>query len=34
MVHSFRATVAEARRHGDLYFAALLAQDPLVSERY
>jgi putative transposase len=27
MVHSFRATVAEARRHGDLYFAALLSQD-------
>ena len=27
MVHSFRATVAEARRHGDLYFAALLPQD-------
>jgi putative transposase len=27
MVHSFRAAVAEARRHGDLYFAALLSQD-------
>jgi hypothetical protein len=27
MVHSFRATVAESRRHGDLYFAALLSQD-------
>ena len=27
MVHSFHATVAEARRHGDLYFAALLSQD-------
>jgi hypothetical protein len=27
MVHSFRATVAEARRHGDLCFAALLPQD-------
>jgi hypothetical protein len=27
MVDSFRATVAEARRHGDLYFAALLPQD-------
>ena len=27
MVHSFRAAVAEARRHGDLYFAALLPQD-------
>ena len=25
MVHSFRAAVAEARRHGDLYFAALLS---------
>jgi hypothetical protein len=23
MVHSFRFTVAQARRHGDLYFAAL-----------
>lgn len=27
MVHSFRAAVAEARRHGDLYFAALLPPD-------
>jgi hypothetical protein len=27
MVHSFRAAVANARRHGDLYFAALLPQD-------
>jgi hypothetical protein len=27
MVHSFRAAVADARRHGDLYFAALLSQD-------
>jgi putative transposase len=27
MVLSFRATVAEARRHDDLYFAALLPQD-------
>lgn len=27
MVHSFRAAVAEARRHGDLYFAALVSQD-------
>jgi hypothetical protein len=27
MVHSFRAAVAEARRHGGLYFAALLSQD-------
>ena len=27
MVHSFRAAVARARRHGDLYFAALLPQD-------
>lgn len=27
MVHSFRTAVAEARRHGDLYFAALLPQD-------
>ena len=30
MVHSFRATVAEARRHGDLYFAALLSQDRIL----
>jgi hypothetical protein len=27
MVHSLRAAVAEARRHGDLYFAALVPQD-------
>jgi hypothetical protein len=27
MVQSFRAAVADARRHGDLYFAALLPQD-------
>jgi putative transposase len=27
MFQSFRATVLEARRHGDLYFAALLPQD-------
>ncbi len=30
MVHSFRATVAEARRHGELYFAALLPQDRII----
>ena len=30
MVHSFRATVAESRRHGDLYFAALLSKDRIV----
>ena len=30
MVHSFHATVAEARRHGDLYFAALLPQDRIL----
>jgi putative transposase len=30
MVHSFRTTVAEARRHGDLYFAALLPQDRIL----
>jgi hypothetical protein len=30
MFHSFRATVAEARRHGDLYFAALLSQDRIL----
>jgi hypothetical protein len=30
MVHSFRARVAEARRHGDLYFAALLSQDRIL----
>jgi putative transposase len=27
MVQSFRAAVADARRHGDLYFAALLSED-------
>ena len=27
MVHSLRAAVAEARRHGDLYFAALVSRD-------
>jgi hypothetical protein len=30
MVDSFRAAVAEARRHGDLYFAALLSQDRIL----
>jgi hypothetical protein len=30
MVHSFRAAVAEARRQGDLYFAALLPQDRIL----
>jgi putative transposase len=30
MVHSFHATVAEARRHGDLYFAALLPRDRIL----
>ena len=30
MVHSFHATVAEARRHGNLYFAALLSQDRIL----
>jgi hypothetical protein len=30
MVHSFRAAVAEARHHGDLYFAALLPQDRIL----
>jgi hypothetical protein len=30
MVHSFRAAVAEARRHGDLYFAALLSEDRIL----
>jgi len=30
MVHSFHATVADARRHGDLYFAALLSQDRIL----
>ncbi len=27
MARSFRSAVADARRHGDLYFAALLSQD-------
>ena len=30
MVQSFRATVAQARRHGDLYFAVLLSQDRIL----
>jgi hypothetical protein len=30
MVHSFRTAVAQARRHGDLYFAALLPQDRIL----
>jgi putative transposase len=30
MVYSFRAAVAHARRHGDLYFAALLSQDRIL----
>ena len=30
MVHSFRAAVAQARRHGDLYFAALLPADRIL----
>jgi putative transposase len=30
MVQSFRAAVSEARRHGDLYFAALLPQDRIL----
>ena len=30
MAHSFHATVAQARRHGDLYFAALLSQDRIL----
>jgi len=30
MVQSFRAAVANARRHGDLYFAALLPQDRIL----
>ncbi len=30
MLYSFRATVAQARRHGDLYFAALLSQDRIL----
>jgi hypothetical protein len=30
MVHSFRTAVAEAQRHGDLYFAALLSPDRIL----
>jgi hypothetical protein len=30
MVQSFRAAVAQARQHGDLYFAALLPQDRIL----
>lgn len=30
MLQSFRAAVAEARRHGDLYFAALLPEDRIL----
>jgi hypothetical protein len=30
MVHSFRTAVAEARRHDDLYFAALLSEDRIL----
>jgi len=30
MVHSFRVTVAESRRHGNLYFATLLPQDRIL----
>jgi len=30
MVHSFRKAVADARRHGDLYFAALLPEDRIL----
>lgn len=30
MVHSFRAAVAAARRHGDLYFAALLSEQSIL----
>jgi hypothetical protein len=30
MLQSFHATVAQARRHGDLYFAALLSQDRIL----
>jgi hypothetical protein len=29
MNYSFRAAVAQARRQGDLYFAALLSQDSI-----
>ncbi len=31
MFASFRAALAAARRHGDLYFAALLSQEVIVS---
>jgi len=31
MLNSFRSTVAEARRHADLYFAALLSQDRILN---
>ena len=30
MIHAFRTAVADARRHGDLYFAALLPQDRIL----
>jgi hypothetical protein len=30
MVRSFRATVAEARRRGDLYLAASLSEDRIL----
>jgi len=30
MVHSFRTAVADARRHGDLYFATLLPRDRIL----
>jgi hypothetical protein len=30
MFQSFHAAVSEARRHGDLYFAALLPQDRIL----
>jgi hypothetical protein len=30
MVHSIRRAVAEAQRHGNLYFAALLSQDRIL----
>ena len=30
MIQSFRATVAEARKHGDLYFSALLSEDRIL----
>jgi hypothetical protein len=31
MFHSFRTTVAEARRYADLYFTALLSQDRILN---